>query len=61
MAGRSYDQRYKIILVLRILLKYSDEDHPLKLFDIQGKLLDYGIYADVHSIGRYKRIATTLS
>lgn len=52
MAGRSYDQRYKTILVLRILLKYSDEDHPLKLFDIQGKLLDYGIYADVHSIGR---------
>lgn len=53
MAGRSYDQRYKSFLVLQILLRYTDKDHPLTLTKISDKLYaNYGIEADEHSIGR---------
>lgn len=53
MAGRSFDQRYKSLLVLQILLKYTDDKNPLTIKEIQDILNeDYHIKADVHSIGR---------
>jgi len=53
MAGRSFDQRYKSLLVLQILLKYTDDKNPLTIKEIQEILNDdYDIKADVHSIGR---------
>ena len=53
MAGRSYDQRYKSLLVLQILLKYTDKDNPLTINEISNILFDeYGIEANEHSIGR---------
>lgn len=53
MAGRSYDQRYKSLLVFQILLKYTDKDHPLTASEIKDYLLeDYGIEAEEHSIRR---------
>ena len=53
MAGRSYDQRYKSLLVLQILLKQTDKDHALTINAIKDILFDcYGIEANEHSIGR---------
>ena len=52
MAGRSYNQRYKALLVFQILLKNTDKDHPLTLKEIKGILEGMGIEADEHSIGR---------
>ena len=52
MAGRSYNQRYKALLVFQILLRQTDKDHPLKILDIKKQLSDYGIEANEHSIGR---------
>ena len=53
MAGRSYDQRYKSFLVLQILLRQTDKEHPLTINEISDILLDeYGIEANEHSIGR---------
>ena len=45
-------QKYKSLLVWDILLKKSDEDHALRLKDIQEHLLHYGITAERHSIKR---------
>ena len=53
MAGRSYNQRYKSLLVLQILLRQTDKDHPLTINEISNILFDeYGIEANEHSIGR---------
>ena len=53
MAGRSYDQRFKSLCVLQILLKYTDNDNPLTIGEIVCKLSDYyGIEANEHSVGR---------
>lgn len=45
-------QKYKSLLVWDILLKKSDEDHALRLKDIQEHLAHYGISAERHSIKR---------
>lgn len=51
--AKEHGQKYKSILVLQILLKYTDKNHPLTLSGISDKLLkDYGILAEKHSIGR---------
>ncbi len=53
MAGRGFDQRYKSLLVLQILLRYTDKDHPLTAKGIAEKLLKlYGMLAEEHSICR---------
>ncbi|MBQ6825644.1 MAG: WYL domain-containing protein [Clostridia bacterium] len=52
MAGRSYNQRHKALLVFQILLRQTDKDHPLKIGEIKKQLSNYGIEANVHSIGR---------
>ena len=52
MAGRSYNQRYKALLVFQILLRQTDKDHPLTLKGIKDILKDMGIEANEHSIGR---------
>ena len=53
MAGRSYNQRFKSICVLQILLKNTDNENPLTIGDIVCKLSDYyGIEANEHSVGR---------
>lgn len=44
-------QKYKSLLVWDILLKKSDEDHALRLKDMEH-LLHYGITAERHSIKR---------
>ena len=45
-------QKYKSMLVAQILLKYSDENHPLTVEDIQEHLASYDIKAEHHSIVR---------
>ena len=51
--AKEYGQKYKSILVLQILLKYTDKDHPLSASKISDRLLeDYGILAEEHSICR---------
>ena len=51
--GKGTWTKYKSILVLQILLKYTDKDHPLSASKISDKLLkDYGILAEEHSICR---------
>ena len=45
-------QKYKSLLVWDILLKKTDENHALRLVDIQNHLEHYGITAERHSIKR---------
>lgn len=45
-------QKFKSMLVAQMLLKYSDEEHPLSVEDIQEHLQSYGIDAEHHSIVR---------
>lgn len=45
-------QKYKSLLVWDILLKKTDENHALRLIDIQNHLASYGITAERHSIKR---------
>lgn len=49
MAGQS-NQKLKLIYVLDILKKYSDEENPLNAIDIAEKLAEYGIDAERKSI-----------
>ena len=52
-SGKSFGQKYKSILVLQVLLKYTDNDNPLTAKKIKERLLDdYGIEAEEHSIRR---------
>lgn len=45
-------QKYKSLLVWQVLLKRTDEDHPLSVDDIQDHLRMYGIEAERRSIYR---------
>ncbi len=51
--GRRAGQRFKSLLIWNILLKQTDEQHPLSAKKIRNILLDdYNIEAEEHSIGR---------
>lgn len=50
--GKREGQKYKSLLVWDILLKKTDENHALRLVDIQKHLENYGITAERHSIKR---------
>lgn len=50
--GKKRGQKYKSLLVWDILLKKTDEDHALRLADIERHLMNYGISAERHSIKR---------
>ena len=50
--GKSFGQKYKSILVLQILLKYTDNEHPLTAEKIKDLLFEYGVEAEEHSIRR---------
>lgn len=50
--GKRAGQKYKSLLVWDILLKKTDENHALRLVDIQKHLENYGISAERHSIKR---------
>ena len=50
--GKREGQKYKSLLVWDILLKKTDENHALRLVDIQKHLENYGITAERHSIRR---------
>lgn len=50
--GKREGQKYKSLLVWDILLKKTDENHALRLVDIQEHLANYGITAERHSIKR---------
>ena len=51
--AKEHGQKYQSILVLQILLKYTDEQNPLTSKKICEYLLeDYGVFAEEHSIGR---------
>ena len=50
--GKREGQKYKSLLVWDILLKKTDENHALRLVDIQKHLENYGISAERHSIKR---------
>lgn len=45
-------QKYKSLLVWQVLLKRTDEDHPLSVDDIQDHLRMYGIETERRSIYR---------
>ena len=45
-------QRYKSLLVWQILLRETDESHPLTSYEIAEKLWELGVDAEEHSIGR---------
>lgn len=50
--GRRPGQRYKSLLVWQILLRETDEKHPLTSYEIAEKLWGLGVEAEEHSIGR---------
>lgn len=50
--GKREGQKYKSLLVWDILIKKTDENHALRLVDIQEHLANYGITAERHSIKR---------
>ena len=50
--GKREGQKYKSLLVWDILLTKTDENHALRLVDIQNHLEHYGITAERHSIKR---------
>lgn len=53
MAGKTFCQKFKSILVFQIPLRYADRDHPLTASEIRDYLLnDYGIEAEEPSIRR---------
>ena len=45
-------QKYKSLLVWQVLLKRTDEEHPLSVDDIQDHLRMYGIETERRSIYR---------
>lgn len=48
--GKSYSQKLRVLYVMQILLRYSDEEHPLSQAEISERLNAYGIQADRKSI-----------
>ena len=48
--ARSSNQKLKLIYILDILKKYSDEDHPLNAVDISEHLSGLGINAERKAI-----------
>lgn len=52
LGGRRESQKVKSLLVWQILLRHTDENHPLRAEKIVELLEDYGITAGVHSICR---------
>ena len=50
--GKREGQKYKSLLVWDILLKKTDENHAIRLKDIEEHLSHYGITAERHSIKR---------
>lgn len=47
---KSYSQKLRVLYVMRILLRYSDEEHPISQAEISERLNAYGIQADRKSI-----------
>ena len=52
LGGRNEGQKYKSLLVWQILLRYTDENHPLTAQKIVDLLQDYGVSSGVHSVCR---------
>lgn len=50
--GKKEGQKYKSLLVWDVLLKKTDENHAIRLKDIEEHLSHYGITAERHSIKR---------
>lgn len=48
--GKAYSQKLRILYVMQILLRYSDEEHPVSQTEISKRLNAYGIQADRKSI-----------
>lgn len=47
---KSYSQKLRVLYVMQILLKYSDEEHPVSQAEISERLHAYGIQVDRKSI-----------
>lgn len=47
---KSYSQKLRVLYVMRILVRYSDEEHPISQAEISERLNAYGIQADRKSI-----------
>ena len=47
---KSYSQKLRVLYVMQILLRYSDEEHPISQAEISERLNAYGIQADRKSI-----------
>ena len=49
---KSYSQKLRVlyVIVMQILLRYSDEEHPISQAEISERLNAYGIQADRKSI-----------
>ena len=47
---KSYSQKLRVLYVMQILLRYSDEEHPISQTEISERLNAYGIQADRKSI-----------
>ena len=43
---KSYSQKLRVLYVMQILLRYSDEEHPISQTEISERLNAYGIQAD---------------
>lgn len=48
--GKAYSQKLRILYVMQILLRYSDEEHPVSQAEISERLNAYGIQADTVSL-----------
>lgn len=47
---KSYSQKLRVLYVMQVLLRYSDEEHPISQAEISERLNAYGIQADRKSI-----------
>ena len=47
---KTYSQKLRILYVMQILLRYSDEEHPVSQAEISERLNAYGIQADTVSL-----------
>ena len=43
---KSYSQKLRVLYVMQILLRNSDEEHPISQAEISERLNAYGIQAD---------------
>ena len=47
---KSYSQKLRVLYVMQILLRNSDEEHPISQAEISERLNAYGIQAERNSI-----------